>query len=134
MAEEQKFAPTVLNFEYSSSKVYIAEKTSFDCTYAMRTIETPDFKALKNVDVNKEVALVTELYDDEKQNYMYMLQNVTDSTKKGSKAFQTTVLTFDEQYKYAAVYVKGERTLMKLVKGTLTLEQKAGEAAYIIPY
>ena len=100
----------------------------------MRTIETPDFKALKNVDVDKEAALVTELYDNEKENYMYMVQNVTDSTKKGSKAFQTTILTFDKQYKYAAVYVKGERVLVKLDKGTLTLEHKAGEATYVMPY
>ena len=134
MAEEQKFAPTILNFEYSSSKVYITETTNFDCTHAMRTIETSEFKALKDVNVNKEAALVTELYDSNKQNYMYMVQNVIDSTKKGSKAYQTTVLTFDKAYKYAAVYVKGERTLVKLDKGKLTLKHKPGEATYIMPY
>ena len=134
MAEEQKFAPTILNFDYSSSKVYIAETTNFDCTYAMRKIETPEFTALKDVNIDKEVALVTELYDAEKQNYIYMVQNIVDSTRKGSKAYQTTVLTFDKQYKYAAVYVKGEKTLVKLDKGTLTLEHKAGEATYVMPY
>lgn len=134
MAEEQKFAPTILSFEYNSSKVYISETTNFDCTYAMRTIETPDFTALTNVDVNKEVVLVTEMYDADKQNYMYMVQNVIDSTKKGSKAYQTTVLTFDKQYKYAAVYVKGEKTLVRLEDGKLTLKHKPGEATYILPY
>ena len=134
MAEEQKFAPTVLNFEYNTSKVYVSETTNFDCTHAMRNIPTPEFSALKNVDVNKEVALVTELYDKEKQNYMYMVQNVIDSTKKGSKAYQTTVLTFQKKYKYAAVYVKGERTLVKLDGGKLTLKHKPGEATYIMPY
>ena len=134
MTEEQKLAPTILNFDYRSSKVYRLEMTNFDCTYAMRTIETSSFVALKNVNVNKEVALVTELYDDEKQNYMYMVQNVIDSTKKGSKAYQTTVLTFDQSYKYAALYVKGERTLVKLDKGTLTLKHKPGEATYVMPY
>jgi hypothetical protein len=134
MAEEQKFAPTILSFEYNSSKVYISKTTNFDCTYAMRTIETPDFTALTNVDVNKEVVLVTEMYDADKQNYMYMVQNVIDSTKKGSKAYQTTVLTFDKQYKYAAVYVKGEKTLVRLEDGKLTLKHKPGEATYILPY
>lgn len=134
MAEEQKLAPTILNFEYSSSKVYITETTNFDCTHAMRTIETPNFKALSEVNINKEAALVTELYDSKKQNYLYMVQNVTDSTKKGSKAYQTTVLTFDKAYKYAAVYVKGERTLKELEKGKLTLKHKPGEATYVIPY
>lgn len=134
MKEEQKFAPTVLNFEYSSSKVYISETTNFDCTYAMRNIETPEFTALKDVNVNKEAVLLTELYDGEKQNYMYMVQNIIDSTKKGSKAYQTTVLTFNKKYKYVAVYVKGERTLMRLDKGKLTLKHKPGEATYVIPY
>lgn len=134
MAEEQKFAPTVLSFDYRSSKVYISETTNFDCTHAMRTIETADFVALKGLEVDKEAALVTELYDADKQNYLYMVQNVTDSIRKGSKAYQTTVLTFDKQYKYAAVYVKGERTLVKLDNGTLTLEHKAGEATYVMPY
>ena len=63
-----------------------------------------------------------------------MVQNLIDSTKKGSKAYQTTVLTFNKKYKYAAVYVKGERTLVKLDSGKLTLKHKPGEATYIMPY
>ncbi|MBQ8429367.1 MAG: hypothetical protein IJX30_04665 [Clostridia bacterium] len=134
MAEEQKFAPTILNFDYKTSKVYMKQPTVFDSTHALRTIETADFTALKDVSINKEIALVTELYDEEKQTYMYMLQNIVDPLDKGSKSFQTTVLTFDAQYKYAAVYVKGERTLKKLDNGTLTLKHKPGEATYVMPY
>ena len=134
MTEEQKFAPTILNFEYRSSKVFMLDITNFDCTFAMRTIETPDFKVVKDVSVNKEVALVTELYDADKNNYMYMIQNIIDPTKKGSKTYQTTVITFDKGYKYAAVYKKGEREIVKLQKRTLTLKHKPGEATYVIPF
>ncbi len=135
MAEEQKFAPTVLNFEYTTSKVYMNMPMIFNSSYALRTIETADLKAITNVEVNKEVALVTELYDETKQNYLYMVQNIVDSANKGSKAYQTTVLTFDEQYKYAVTFVKGERTVVKLEKGSkLTLKHKPGEATYVIPF
>lgn len=134
MAEEQKLAPTILNFEYQTSKIFMTQPTMFNSNYAMRTIETADFKVLKNVNVNKEVALVTELYDEAKGNYMYMVQNIVDSVHKGSKAFQTTTLTFADGYTHVVVFVKGERTLKKLDNGTLTLKHKPGEATYVIPF
>ncbi len=134
MSEEQKFAPTVLNFDYQTSKVYTKAPTVFDASHTIWTKQTDDFKALQSVSINKEVALVTELYDDEKSNYMYMVQNIIDPINKGSKAYQTVELTFESVYKYAAVYVKGERTLVKLQDGKLALKNKAGEATYVIPY
>lgn len=134
MEEEQKLAPTILNFDYVSSKIYRNSPTVFDASHTMNTIETPDFTAVKDVVINKEVALVTELYDSEKQNYMYMVQNVIDPDYKGSKAFQTVELTFDSQYQYAVVFVKGERSLVRLNEGKLIIKQKAGDATYVIPY
>ncbi|MBQ8230124.1 MAG: hypothetical protein IJZ32_05470 [Clostridia bacterium] len=134
MKEEQKFAPTILNFDYVTSKVFSVDVTTFNSGHVMTTLDTPELSKVTSVTVNKEIALVTELYDDEKGNYMYMLQNVVDPAKKGSKAFQTLTVTFDKAYKYAAVYVKGERTNVKLDKGTLTVKQKPGEATYVIPY
>ena len=134
MSEEQKLAPTILNFDYQTSKVYTKAPTVFDASHAVWVRPTNDFTALKNVSINKEVALVTELYDDEKSNYMYMVQNIIDPINKGSKAYQTVELTFDSAYKYAAVYVKGERTLVELKDNKLILKHKAGEATYVIPY
>lgn len=134
MAEEQKFAPVLLSFEYNTSKIYIEAPTTYSSQHALLAIETPDFTAVTNVDVNKECALVTELYDEDKGNYLYMVQNIVDPLDKGSKSFQTTVLTFDKQYKYAAIYVKGERTLARLEEGTLTLKHKPGEATFVLPY
>ena len=135
MAEEQKLAPTILSFDYQTSKIFMTQPTVFNSNYALRTIETADFKVLKKVEVNKEVALVTELYDEDKGNYMYMVQNIVDSIHKGSKAFQTTTLTFDEQYTHAVVFVKGEKSIKKLEDGAkLTLKHKPGEATYVMPF
>ncbi len=134
MAEEQKIAPTILSFNYNTSKIYLQMPTVFNSTYAMRSIETPDFVALKDVQVNKEVGLVTELYDAEKDNYMYMVQNITDTQFRGSKTYQTTTLTFDAQYKYAMVFVKGKKKFVKLNKGKITFKHFPGEATYVMPY
>ncbi len=134
MKEEQKFAPTILNFDYKTSKVFSVDVPTFGFGHVGTTLDTPDFNKVTNVTVNKEIALVTELYDKDKDNYMYMLQNVVDPAKKGSKAFQTLTITFAKGYKYAAVYVKGERTNVKLDKGSLTVKQNPGEATYVIPY
>ena len=134
MAEEQKLAPTILNFEYTTSKIYMKMPTVFNSSHAMRQLETADFAVLTDVNVNKEVGLVTELYDAEKQNYMYMVQNIIDPMNKGSKAFQTTVLTFAENYTHAVLFVKGEKSIVKLDDGKLTLKHKPGEATYVMPF
>lgn len=134
MAEEQKLAPTILSFEYSTSKILMKLPTLFNSSYAQRTIETKDFTALKQVEINKEVALVTELYDKDEDNYMYMVQNVIDSTRKGSKVYQTATLTFDSKYEYAVVFVKGERTIKKLDGGKFVVKQTPGQATFVIPF
>ncbi len=135
MSEEQKFAPVVLNFEYTTSKIYTKMPAVFNPAHALKTIQTADFKAITEVSIDKELALVTELYDEAKGYYMYMIQNIIDPIYRGSKTYQTTTVTFGEEYKYAAVYTKGERELVKLSKnGTLTFEQTPGQAAYVIPY
>ncbi len=134
MAEEQKLAPTLLSFDYSTSQIIMKRPTIFNTSYALRTIETKPFTALTQAEVNKEVALVTELYDGEKDNYMYMVQNIIDSTRKGSKVYQTTTLTFDSKYEYAVVFFKGERTIQKLDEGKLIIKQNPGYATFVIPF
>ena len=135
MAEEQQLAPTILNFDYVTSKVLVKAPTVFSTAHVTNKLETPDFTALKNAVINKEVALITELYDDEKQNYMYMVQNIIDPCNKGSKAFQTTELTFGDEYKYAVVWSKGVKELKVLGEGgTLIVKNKPGDAVYVIPY
>lgn len=134
MAEEQKLAPTLLNFDYTTSKIVMKAPTIFDSSYALRTIETANFTALKKVEINKEVALVTELYDDEKNNYMYMVQNIIDSTRKGSKVYQTATLTFASKYTHVVIFEKGVSRIQKLNKGKLTLKHTPGQATYVMPY
>lgn len=134
MAEEQKLAPIVLNFDYKSSKVYSKPTEGLDLEYIRLQYPTPDFTEVTDVEFDKGAALVTELYDAEKGNYLYMVQNIIDPVKEYANPLQTVTLTFARKYKYAIVYVKGEPTKVKLKKGKLTVKQTEGEAVYVMPY
>ena len=134
MAEEQKLAPIVLNFEYKSSKIYSKPTEGLDLEYVRLQYPTPDFTEVTDVEFDKGAALVTELYDEEKGNHMYMVQNLIDPVKEFADPLQTVTLTFDSKYKYASVFVKGERTEVELKEGKLTVKQTEGEAVYVMPY
>lgn len=134
MSEEQKFAPIVLNFEYKTSKLYRKETEGLDLEYTRLQYATSDFTNVKNVEIDMGAALVTELYDKDKDNYLYMAQNVIDPHTKYGTENQKITLTFDSKYTHAVLFERGEKRVVKLKKGMLTLTHKAGDATYVIPY
>ena len=134
MAENQKFAPVIKNFEYQASNVYSVTPTAFPSMQTGMATSGSEFNALKEVSVNKECALVTELYDEENEYYMYMAQNIVNPIYKGSKAYQTIKLTFDEKYNYAMVFENGVGRKVKLDKHSFTVKQSPGYAVFVLPY
>ena len=82
--------------------------------------------------VDKEYALVTELYDDENNYYMYMAMNIVDPDANGNYT-QTATLTF-KGYANALVYVDGVAQKVSLLNGVYTVTLNPGEAVYVIPY
>lgn len=135
--ENNKFAPTKLNFKYQGSRIYNVQPLRFqtECCWDKWLDNTYAFKELKDICVNKESALITESYDKENERYMYCVQNMVLPIHKGVETNQTTVLTFDAaKYKYTAIYRNGERTLCELQDGKLTIQNEAGQAAFVIPY
>ena len=133
MKEEQQFAPTVLNFEYSDSAIYKVAPLKFVAAHVGRYVNG-SFKKITDVSVNKEIVLVTELFDKDQDQYMYMIQNIIDPINKGSKAYQTTTVTFAAEYDYAVVWERGESRLVKLDNHTFTVKQHPGDAVYVMPY
>ena len=134
LAENQKFAPTILNFDYVTSNTYSVSPSVYSSSHLQYCANGEAFKEVENFEINKECALVTELYDDENNQYMYMVQNVVDPEYQGSKAYQTATITFKKGYTYALVYRNGEVTKQKLSSGKLVIKQHAGEAVYVLPY
>jgi hypothetical protein len=134
LAENQKFAPTILNFDYVTSNAYAVTPSTYSSTHVKYCEKNNTFQKVKAFEINKECALVTELYDDENNRYMYMVQNVVDPDYQGAKAYQTATITFTSGYTRALVYKNGEVTNVALQGGKYTVKQHAGEAVFILPY
>ncbi len=139
--EAQKLAPTILNFKYKTSATYLKnDATTFldHMSYANKYIGKNDlepFTKLKQFDFDKEMAIVTELYDAEKDNYMYMAFNSIDPLNKGTTVYQTSKLTFSEEYNKALVFYNGEYSIIDLEQDhSLTVKTHPGEAQFIIPF
>ncbi len=135
MANNQKFAPVIKQFNYKGSKSYVVTPTNFDPTQVLKMDNSYTFTKLTDVNVNKEIGLITELYDAENNNYMYMVMNVIGAGAEGSRAYQTTTLTFSDEYTHVVVYKNGVGTPQKLEAGNkLTVKLAATEAVFVLPY
>ena len=126
LANNQKFAPTVLQFDYKGSKTYgsadhLAEVTVSD-----------SFAKLSNFSVSTGSALVTELYDDENNNYMYMAMNVLDPD--ADVTAETVTMTFNGYTNVLVYDGNGNFTTVALTNGVYTATLTNGEAVYVIPY
>lgn len=137
MHKNQDFASVILNFDYRGSRTYNVETSSIGMGQVSLADNTHVLKKIKDVQINKECALVTELFDVESKNYMYMIMNVVDPQVRGSKGFQTTTVTFKEGITHVVMYKNADATpeIVKLDKNRqFVVKQRAGEAVYVIPY
>ena len=132
LADNQIFAKTILQFNYQGSKHYKGSSVKSNGNMISKITQSSAFAKLSSVSVDREYALITELYDDENANYMYMVMNITDPDATGEYTQNTTV-TFSG-YTHALVYRDGEFTEVTLSNGAMTVTAKPGEASFIIPY
>ncbi len=140
-ASLQKLAPTILNFNYKTSRLYYGDEQSYQSN-AMDIADMyaggknfDEFTKLVDYTINKEVGIVTELYDAERDNYMYMAFNSTDPQRLGSQVYQTAKLTFSSEYTKAYVFFNGVYKDYELDENhCLTVKMSPGEAYYVMPY
>ena len=91
------------------------------------------FQRITSVTTSTDATLVTELYDSNRYNYMYMLMNTID-TGENTTATQTITVKFDSYCTKAYVYKNGVRTEVTLTDNTYNVTLKPGEAVYVLPY
>ena len=127
MANNQKFAPTVLQFDYKGSKLYGSKSAN----HLGEITVSNSFTKLTACSVNTGSALVTELYDDENDYYMYMAMNVLDPDT--SSTAETVTMSF-AGYSNVLVYVDGVATSHALTSNQFKATLNPGEAVYVIPY
>ena len=134
--ELQTLAPLMWDFDYCSNAFFVKIPFCTSPTY-LEIIRGGELSQVTNVDTDKEVVLITELYDKKKKQYMYGAVNTTDIqryAKKYKKEKQQTELTFKEEYNVADVYYKGKWETVALENGKLTVELYCGDGILILPY
>ncbi len=132
--EMKAFEKVIRNFDYKASATY--KVLPLDALEGYTYMESDPMQKIKEVKLEQgDLALINELYDDEKGNYMYLLQNIHDPSN--GKHFDTTInaeITFADEYNYVAVYYKGEVTYHKLVDHKYSTLLSAGYAEFLLPY
>ena len=135
MAENQKFAPTILNFDYQGSAIFKLMPSYSNSNHIALAYEDYQFQKVTSVVTNKEFGLCTELYDAANDNYLYMVQNLVDPVNRGSRVYQTVNVTFTSEFTHVAIYKNGERIATQaLVNGVYTAKLAPGEAVFLLPY
>jgi hypothetical protein len=135
MSNNQKYAPTILNFEFKKSGVFACLPMQTSASHLQYVdLNNTSYTKVKSVNVNKECALVNELYDEENNRYMYMAMNIIDPVNTGSTVYETITLEFSKEYKYAQVYRDGEIKYYKLKDAKLDIKAAPGEASFVIPF
>ncbi len=138
--EMQAFAPVILNFDYQGMRYYYTKPTSFSTMHLSSAFDVGEeqdtFAHLKEVKVGtSQMAMVTELKDEARGNYMYMLHNPqAPSNAKFSDVSLTATMEFDKSFKAVQVWYKGQSELKPLKDGKITFELSAGYAVYVMPY
>ncbi|MBQ8405717.1 MAG: hypothetical protein IJX09_03600, partial [Clostridia bacterium] len=133
MDDNDKFAPTVMNFDYNASQVFGSNNDSNlnneHISWSSSLTAAASFRFVSSVTTSLEYTLVTELYDEDNYNYMYMVMNTIDPYYVGT---QSITVTLDSSVSQFYVYDQsGNRTLQ--TGNTYTVSLAAGQAVYIMP-
>ena len=135
IANNKSFASTILQFDYRKSGVFTNRPLNFSSKHLMYVEENVEtYTKLKKITVNKECAMINELYDAENDRYMYMAMNIIDPENEGSKVYQTITLEFAPEYKYALVFKDGVSTLHRLKNSTISIKGAPGDASFVLPF
>lgn len=144
MADAQKFAPVALSYDFVGSKFYLSDMVNHDNSVYMTTAggsyspmiydNSHEHKLLKSVEMDNDAVFTTEMYDKENDLYMYMVQNVINSTYgENGRTEENVTVTFDSSYTWVAEYDCGNLTYVKLDNGVYKNLLSAGQSVFLIP-
>ncbi len=128
-----KLAPVFKDFEYVAD----AHTAKWPCKSRPMFLIPLRFKQLKNVksfDVDKEVVVISELYDKNKDRYLYRVMNASDPYFGNEQGEQTVTVEFDKKFKYADVFSDGEWKTVELEDGKYQTRLMPGFADYVLVY
>lgn len=96
--------------------------------------QSHEFELIKNVKLDNDIVFISELYDDDNDLYMYMVQNVLNPRDAEIDVVDINVeVDFGEGYDYVAEIADGVINYVKLDKGVYKTTLAAGYAHFIVP-
>ena len=150
MAEAKAFEKVVLNYKFKGSNLYTAPVAKFNNTpYITSDMPTSNPTTItykkgyqfalikdfsKDFTCDNDVAFITELFDENNDLYMYMVQNCIDPRNgKNGDTTENITVNFGTEYKYIAEFDAGHLTYHNLNNGVYSRTLSAGQAVFIVP-
>lgn len=146
MSELQQFAPVILSYDFKGAKMYTNTTTLYGLdgymmSYAEEKTGTMmqwdngySFNLLKNLKLDNDIALVTELKDKKNDLYMYMVQNIIDPRNgTAGRTDMNVEVDFGTEYTYVAEFDCGNLRYVPLENGVYKNALSAGYAVYLVP-
>ncbi len=133
--ELQNFAKISMHFDYVRSFYSASQPSDYSVSY-LSGLQLGNLTHVVNVtfDANQAV-LITELYDKESGNTMYMIQNILDPLYVEGEG--DCVLNAEVTFKdctHLLVIDKGVQSTVELQKGRYNITLQPGHAVFVIPY
>lgn len=157
MSNAQAMSDIILNYEFLGSKFYTTEIAIFDISCyltgpagnvsvldeegktkkissALNFDNSHEFQKVNQVKFDNDVVYVSELYDNDNDLYMYMVQNVIrPQNAQYGRTDEKITITFDEEFTHVAELKDGNVKYVKLDDGKYQKTLSAGHAVYLIP-
>lgn len=129
----QKLAPVILNFEHKNDTYAVQNLCKSKPMHLEHTLRGQlQHAKLSN---NQEVTMAFELYDKIKEQYLYVVENITCPKFGKDLPDQTSTLTFtNSAWTKVDVFDENEWHTEDLVNGTYTVTLKNGHAVYVLPH
>ena len=134
--ELTELAPMLWDFEYQANAFCITPPL-FTRPMYLDMVRSEELSQVTHAETDKEVALINELYDAKREQYLYVVTNVSDPKryrKFHKREKQRTQLVFQKGYNVADVYANGQWKTVRLQDGLLEIELDTGDGAMILPY
>ncbi|MBQ7368787.1 MAG: hypothetical protein IJW60_03670 [Clostridia bacterium] len=148
VSQYQSFANIILNYDYKGGKFFRTEEkvSMFEVdqltTNAIDTLtgtinawdNSYELTLVKGLEMSNDMMLLTELYDETNDLYLYMVMNPIDPyfDAYGDTTQEVTV-DFGTDYEWVAEFDCGQLSYVKLDGGKYTKSLSAGYATYVIP-
>ena len=129
-----KLAPVIKNFKHVAD-TYAAVSPIKSKAIHLQFTRRGKLLMAEKFTVNQELGFVSEMYDEEKDQYLYVMQNITSSLHCPDIGRQKLSLTFKGDVTKVDVFDGNEWHTEDLSEDkTYYIELDSGDAVYLMPY